>query len=42
MGGKGSRVPDKHASRDPDGSRLAVATAWLTFAASVIAVRFNS
>jgi hypothetical protein len=36
MGEKGSRVPGKHASRAPDGARLAAATAWLTFVASVV------
>jgi hypothetical protein len=36
MGGKGSRVPGKRASRAPEGARLAAATAWLTFAASVV------
>jgi hypothetical protein len=36
MGEKNSRVPGKHASRAPDGTRLAVATAWLTFVASVV------
>jgi hypothetical protein len=40
MGGKGSRVPGRHESRDPDGyrSRLAWWAAWLTFAASVISL----
>jgi hypothetical protein len=37
MGGDGSRVPGKHASRGPDREpRLAWVTAWLTFAASVL------
>jgi hypothetical protein len=38
VAGNEARRPGKHkASRGPgDGSRLAVATAWLTFAASVV------
>lgn len=36
MGGKVSRVAGKHESRAPKGTRLKAATAWLTFAKSVI------
>jgi hypothetical protein len=36
--GAGARVPGKHATSDPVGSLVAMATAWLTFAASAMSL----